>query len=96
MKTPGLPTRPLDHRRPPRIIAPVKLGVLALRLQRAAALRCQETWRTIRSTLDPWTVVRSRMQGKTILQRTQVTDPLAKILRSVGIPSPKKIPDVSD
>ena len=39
----------------------MKLCVLALLLERAAAIRCQQTWRTIRQTLDPLTVVRYRM-----------------------------------
>ena len=65
-------------------------------LERAAEIRCQQTWRTIRHTLDQLKVVRYRMQGKTILQSTQVTSPLAKILRSLRIPLPKKILEVSD
>jgi transposase len=96
MKTTGLQTRPIYHWRPHRIIAHVKLCVLALLLERAAELRCQQTWRTIRQTLDQLKVVRYRMQGKTILQSTQVTSPLAKLLRSLGIPLPKKILEVSD
>ena len=96
MKTTGLQTRPIYHWRAHRIIAHVKLCVLALLLERAAELRCQQTWRTIRHTLDQLKVVRYRMQGKTILQSTQVTAPLAKSLRSLGIPSPKKILEVSE
>jgi hypothetical protein len=67
-----------------------------LLLERAAELRCQQTWRTIRHTLDQLQVVRYRMHGKTILQSTQVTSPLAKILRSLRIPLPKKILEVSN
>ena len=52
MKTTGLQTRPIYHWRPHRIIAHGKLGVLALRLERAAEIRCQQPWRTIRQTLD--------------------------------------------
>jgi len=96
MKTTGLQTRPIYHWRSHRIIAHVKLCVLALLLERAAELRCQQTWRTIRHTLDQLKVVRYRMHGKTILQSTQVTSPLAKILRSLHIPLPKKILEVSD
>ena len=96
MKTTGLQTRPIYHWRARRIIAHVKLCVLALLLERAAEIRCQQTWRTIRQTLDQLKVVRYRMQGKTILQSTQVTSPLAKLLRSLGIPLPKKILEVSD
>jgi hypothetical protein len=72
----------------------VKLCVLALRLERAAEIRCQHTWRTIRQTLDQLKVVRYRLQGKTIVQSTQVTSPMAEILQSLGIPLPKKILEV--
>jgi transposase len=96
MKTTGLQTRPIYHWRPHRIIAHVKLCVLALLLERAAELRGQQTWRTIRHTLDQVKVVRYRMHGKTILQSTQVTSPMAAILRRLGIPLPQKILEVSD
>jgi transposase len=96
MKTTGLQTRPIYHWRSHRIIAHVKLCVLALLLERAAEIRCQQTWRTIRHTVDQLKVVRYRMQGKTILQSTQVTSAMAKLLRSLGIPQPKKILEVSE
>jgi transposase len=95
MKTTGLQTRPIYHWRPHRIIAHVKLCVLALLLQRAAEIRCQQTWRTIRHTLDQLKVVRYRLHGKTILQSTRVTAPMAEILQTLGIPLPKKILEVS-
>jgi transposase len=96
MKTTGLQTRPIYHWRPHRIIAHVKLCVLALLLERAAEIRCQQPWRTIRQTLDQLKVVRYQMQGKTIVQSTQVTTVLAGILRSLGIPLPKRILEVSE
>jgi transposase len=96
MKTTGLQTRPIYHWRSHRIIAHVKLCVLALLLERAAEIRCQQPWRTIRHTVDQLKVVRYRMQGKTILQSTQVTSAMAKLLRSLGIPQPTKILEVSE
>jgi transposase len=96
MKTTGLQTRPIYHWRPHRIIAHVKLCVLALLLERTAEIRCQQPWRTIRHTLDQWQVVRYRMHGKTIVQSTRVTSTLAEILRSLRIPTPQKILEVSD
>jgi transposase len=96
MKTTGLQTRPIYHWRARRIIAPVKLCVLALLLERAAEIRCQQTWRTIRHTLDQLQVVRYRMHGKTIGQSTRVTAPLAALLRNLGIPLPPRILEVSD
>jgi transposase len=67
MKTTGLQTRPIYHWRPHRIIAHVKLCVLALLLQRATEIRCQQTSRMIRHTLDQLKVVRYRMHGKIIV-----------------------------
>ena len=96
MKTTGLQTRPIYHWRARRIIAHVKLCVLALLLERAAEIRCQQTWRTIRHTLDQLQVVRYRMHGKTIVQSTRVTAPLADILRRLGVPLPQRILEVAD
>jgi transposase len=96
MQTTGLQTRPIYHGRPHRIIAHVKLCVLALLLERAAEIRCQQTWRTIRHTLDQLKVVRYPMHGKTMVQSTQVTAPIAEILRSLGVPLPQRILEVSD
>ena len=36
------------------------------------------------------------MHGKTIVQSTQVTAPIADILRSLGVPLPKRILEVSE
>ena len=96
MKTTGLQTRPIYHWRARRIIAHVKLCGLALLLERAAEIRCQQTWRTIRHTLDQLQVVRYRMHGKTIVQSTRVTAPLADILRRLGVPLPQRILEVAD
>jgi hypothetical protein len=52
MQTTGLQTRPLDQWRPRRSSAHVQLWVLALLRQRAAEIRGQQTWRTIRHPLD--------------------------------------------
>lgn len=80
--------------RPHRITAHVKLCVLALRLERAAEIHCQHTWRTIRQTVDQLQGVRYRLQGKTMVQSTQVASPMAEILQSLGIPVPKKMLEV--
>jgi hypothetical protein len=46
--------------------------------------------------LEQLQVVRYRMHGKTIVQSTQVTAPMADILRNLGVPLPKRILEVSD
>ena len=65
MKTTGLQTRPIYHWRPSDHRRH-EACVLALLLERAAEIRCQQPWRTIRQTLDQFKVVRYQMQGKTI------------------------------
>src|SRR6266511_3093527 len=90
MKTTGLQTRPIYDWRPHRTIAPVKLCGLAWLLEWAAEIRGQQTWRTIRQTLDQWQVVRYRMPGKTMVQSTQVTSPLAEMLRRLRMPTPQQ------
>ena len=95
MKTTGLQTRPISHGRARRIIAHVKLCVLAWLLERAAELRCQQPWRTMRHTLDQLQVVRYRMHGKTMVHSTRVTAPLADILRRLGVPLPQRILEVA-
>jgi hypothetical protein len=41
-------------------------------------------------------VVRYRMHSKTILQSTQMTATITETLRSLGIPLPKRILEVSE
>jgi hypothetical protein len=41
-------------------------------------------------------VVRYRLHGKTMVQSTQVTAPIAAILRRLGVPLPKRMLAVSD
>jgi hypothetical protein len=96
MPPPGLQTRPLSQGRSRRILAPVKLCVLALLLARAAESRCQQTWRTMRHTLDQCKGVRDRLHGKTMGPSTQVSAPRADILRRLGVPLPKRMLAVSD
>ena len=74
----------------------MKLCVLALLLERAVELRGQQTWRTIRHTLDQVKVGRYRMHGKPLRQSTQGTSPMAESLRRLGIPLPQTILEVSD
>ena len=96
LQTTGLQTRPIEQWRPPRIIAQVNRWGLAWLRERAAERRGQQTWRTLRQTLDHVTVARDRMHGKTMRPSPQVTSPMAAILRRRGLPRPQKMLDVSD
>lgn len=95
MKTTGLRIRPVYHWTPHRIISHVKLCVLALLLERVAEIRCNDTWRNIRHGLDRIEAVKYRFGSKTIVQTTQVKPDEQKILKSLGISTPKRILSLS-
>jgi len=95
MKTTGLRVRPVYHWTPHRIVSHVKLCVLALLIERVAEIRCKDTWRNIRQTLDQLKVVSYRSGQKTIVQRTKLSPGTAAIFKSLKIPAPKRVFSVS-
>lgn len=96
MKQTGLEVRPMFHWTPRRIEAHVKLCVLALQVQRAAEIRCAQPWARIAHTLGQLKAVRYRSDGRTIVQRTKITAPLAETLKKLGIPMPKQILSIDE
>ncbi len=91
MKQRGLQVRPMFHWSPRRIEAHVKLCVLALQLQRAAELRCDQPWHQIAHSLAALKAVRYTTEKQTIVQRTKIAAELAKILKKIGVSIPKQI-----
>src|SRR6202167_6283589 len=73
MKQTGLQVRPMFHWTPRRIEAHVKLGVLALQMQRAAEIRGQLPWARIAHALGALKAVRYRCDSRTIVQRSKIT-----------------------
>jgi transposase len=96
MKQTGLEVRPMFHWTPLRIDAHVRLCVLALQMQRAAELRCQQPWARIAHTLAQLKAVRYRSDGRTIVQRTKITAELADTLKKLGISMPKQILSIAE
>jgi hypothetical protein len=80
MKQTGLEVRPMLHWSPRRIEAHVTLCVLALQMQRAAEIRCSLPWARIAHELAALKAVRFCTTGRTIVQRTKITDGLGGIL----------------
>ena len=76
-------------------IAHAKLRVLALLLERAARSGVSRHGGLIVILLDQVKVVRYRMHAKTIEQQSGDCS-IANILRSLGVPLPKRILEVSD
>ena len=96
LKQTGLQVRPMFHWSARRIVAHVKLCVLALQVQRAAEIRCDLPWARIADQLETLKVVRYQMEGRAIVQRTKIADELAAILKKLGISIPKQILEVGE
>ncbi len=91
MKTTGLGIRPMFHWTPRRIVAHVKLCVLALMIQRAAEIATGAPWSRLVDALERLKAVRYTAEGATIVQTTRITPELAAILEKLDIARPKPI-----
>ncbi|HEY3435467.1 MAG TPA: transposase [Solirubrobacterales bacterium] len=96
MKTTGLAIRPVYHWSPRRIVAHVKLCVLALQLQRAAELRTGLPWARLAHELAALKAVCYRTEARTIVQRTRIGPALAETLKKLGVSRPKQLLAVSE
>lgn len=91
MKTTGLGIRPMFHWTPRRIVAHVKLCVLALMIQRAAEIATGMPWSQLVDVLERLKAVRYTAEGETIVQASRISPELALILKKLAIASPKPI-----
>ena len=88
MKTSGLRIRPVRHWTPGRITARVELWVLALLLERAAEIRCGDSWRSTRHAVEQIRAIRYRAGSTAIAQTTRPSRAAEKILVSAGAARP--------
>jgi Transposase DDE domain len=91
LKTTGLGIRPMFHWTPRRIVAHVKLCVLALMIQRAAEIATGTPWSQLVDVLEHLKAVRYTAEGETIVQASRITPELAAILKKLDISTPKPI-----
>jgi hypothetical protein len=91
MKTTGLGIRPMFHWTPRRIVAHVRLCVLALMIQRAAEIATGTPWSQLADVLERLKAVRYTAEGETIVQASRITPELAAILKKLDISKPKPI-----
>jgi hypothetical protein len=96
LKGTGLAIRPIYHWSPRRIVAHVKLCVLALQIQRAAELRTGRPWARLAHDLATLKAVCYRTEERTIVQRTRIGPELAATLKTLGISRPKQLLAVSE
>ena len=79
------------HWSPRRIVAHVKLCVLALQVQRAAEIRAGLPWARIAHLLGQIKAVCYRAEHQAIVQRTQPASETADLLKKLGVSMPKRI-----
>jgi hypothetical protein len=91
LKTTGLGIRPMFHWTPRRIVAHVKLCVLALMIQRAAEIATGTPWSQLADVLERLKAVRYTAEGETIVQASRIGPELALILKKLDISRPKPI-----
>jgi transposase len=91
LKTTGLGIRPMFHWTPRRIVAHVKLCVLALMIQRAAEIATGAPWSQLVNALERLKAVRYTAEGETIVQASRIGPELAAILKKLDISKPKPI-----
>jgi hypothetical protein len=91
MKTTGLGIRPMFHWTPRRIVAHVRLCVLALMIQRAAEIATSTPWSQLADVLERLKAVRYTAEGETIVQASRITPELAAVLKKLDISKPNPI-----
>ncbi len=91
MKRVQLHMRPMFHWLPHRIVAHVKLCVLALLLQRVAELRAERSWMLIRHELDKVQITELRVGRDHFLQRSRLSDESSELFSALDIASPKQV-----
>lgn len=91
----GLRMRPVYHWAVHRIHAHVALTVLALLLERVAEHACGDTWRNIRDDLKQIKLAQLSSPNGTVWQVTEPAQEAAKRLKSLKIPTPPPLLDMT-
>lgn len=94
LKTTGLKLRPIFHWTPDRIIAHVKICVVALLLERIAERACEDTWRNIRTALDEVQVVTCETPSGSFLKTTRASPATLELLKKLDVPPPPRLLEV--
>jgi hypothetical protein len=96
LKTTGLEIRPIYHWTQHRIVAHIKLCILALQIQRAAEIRTGSSWARVAHELAALKAVRYRTEARTIVQRTRIGSELGDVLKKLAVSIPKQLLAVSE
>jgi transposase len=95
LKRTRIKMEPMYHWLPRRIEAHVKLCVFALLIERVAELKCKEPWSRISRALKTLQVSEFRTPENQFFQRNEAGPELTRTLKSLEIPMPKMVLNVS-
>nr|WP_200873704.1 IS1634 family transposase [Candidatus Magnetobacterium casensis] len=87
---------PMHHWLTNRIVAHVKICVLALLIERTIELNCDQPWRQIKETLASLQVTEFKTAKLGFFQRNEINSKVKYTLKSLDISAPKAILEVSD
>ena len=95
LKRTRIKMEPMVHWLPRRIEAHVKLCVFALLIERVAEFKCKEPWSRISRALKTLQVSEFRTPENQFFQRNEAGPELTRTLKSLEIPMPKMVLNVS-
>ena len=95
LKSTQIKLEPMQHWLPHRIEAHIKICVFALLLERVAEMTCQKPWSAIKNLLSTLQLSEFQTSNQTFCQRNEITPELLKLLKTLEIPPPKLVLEVS-
>jgi transposase len=95
LKSTQIKLEPMHHWLPHRIEAHIKICVFALLLERVAEMTCKKPWPAIKRLLSTLQVSEFQTQSHNFYQRNEISPELSKIFKTLEIPPPKLVLEVS-
>ncbi len=91
LKTTQIKMRPMFHWKPERIVAHVKICVLALLFERLAELKTGRPWPRLREALSTLQATEFHAESSRFLQANRPVEEALTTLKALGIKPPKKV-----
>jgi len=88
LKSTQLKLNPVYHWLPRRIVAHVKICVMALLIERMAELECQQSWTHLRHVLGGLQVTEFHTSSHAFFQRNEPSEALMELMKNLSIPLP--------
>ncbi|MES0335753.1 MAG: hypothetical protein SFH39_05270 [Candidatus Magnetobacterium sp. LHC-1] len=96
LKRTQIKIEPMHHWLNNRIVAHVKICVLALLIERTIELNCEQSWGQIKETLAYLQATEFKTAKLGFFQRNEINSKVKYALKSLGISAPKAILEVTD